>query len=117
MKTTKEKNKSVLPVSTKKDHQLEVDPNEKNSFPGYPLYPPSEDIYNRLKEESDLDPEDPSRKKELNETPGLRNEKDFDDDVSGRDLDIPGAELDDEAEDNGSEDEENNSYSTAGDND
>ncbi|MEO5907218.1 MAG: hypothetical protein ABIQ11_10855, partial [Saprospiraceae bacterium] len=31
---------------------------------GYPLYPPSEDIYSQFKEEQDIDPEDPSRLKE-----------------------------------------------------
>ena len=44
------------------------------------------------------------------------NEKDFDKDQTGEDLDIPGAELDDEQEEIGSEDEENNYYSIGGDN-
>ena len=42
-------------------------------------------------------------------------EKDFNDDLSGGDLDVPGSELDDEEEKIGSEDEENNSYSIGGD--
>ena len=44
------------------------------------------------------------------------NEKDFEDDLSGGDLDIPGAELDDSNEEIGEEDEENNYYSLGGDN-
>jgi hypothetical protein len=39
------------------------------------------------------------------------NKKDFDDDLSGGDLDVPGSELDDELENIRSEDEENNYYS------
>lgn len=39
------------------------------------------------------------------------NKKDFDDDLSGSDLDVPDSELDDELENIGSEDEENNYYS------
>ena len=44
------------------------------------------------------------------------NEKDFEDDLTGDDLDIPGAELDDSNEEIGEEDEENNYYSLGGDN-
>ena len=44
------------------------------------------------------------------------NEKNFEEDVSGGDLDIPGSELDDEQENSGNEDEENNHYSIGGDN-
>jgi len=114
MKAAKHKNKPASSRSTK-NHSQELKRNDDQDFPGYPLYPPSEDIYNRFKEESELDPEDPTREKVLNEKPGALNEKDFSDDVSGRDLDIPGAELDDQVEDIGSEDEENNSYSLGGD--
>ena len=92
------------------------DPNEV--FPGYPEYPPSEDIYRQGHKEADINPEDPTRNKIPVEadTSETFNEKDFDDDVSGSDLDIPGAELDDDLEDIGSEDEENNHYSIGGDN-
>lgn len=44
------------------------------------------------------------------------NEKDFEEDMSGDDLDVPGSELDDQQESIGSEDEENNYYSLGGDN-
>lgn len=84
---------------------------DKDNVPGYPLYPPSEDIYNQGQKESDLDPDDLTHKKAPNEKPDVPNEKGFEDDVTGEDLDVPGAELDDEMEDVGSEDEENNYYS------
>ncbi len=84
-------------------------------LPGYPLYPASEDIYGRLKEETDINPEDISKTKVPNEKAGTQNEKGFEDDKSGGDLDVPGSELDDEAEKNGNEDEENNLYSLGGD--
>ena len=83
---------------------------------GYPSYPPSEDIYNKEKEETDLDPENPSKKKTPNDAAGTPNEKDFNADKSGDDLDVPGSELDDAQERIGSEDEENNYYSLGGDN-
>ena len=90
---------------------------KKNTLPGYPIYPESEDIYSKSGEEKDIDPEDISKIKELNENDkdesGLK--KDSNDDFSGRDLDIPGSELDDKLEDIGSEDEENNYYSIGGD--
>jgi len=86
-----------------------------DQFPGYPQYPPSEDIYRQGHKEADINPEDTTKLKETEETEGL-NEKEFEDDMSGSDLDIPGAELDDALEDVGSEDEENNHYSIGGDN-
>ena len=51
---------------------------------------------------------------EINTT-GIINEKDFNQDKSGSDLDVPGSELDDEQEKIGNEDEENNYYSLGGD--
>lgn len=84
-------------------------------LPGYLNYPSKDDIFNKGKKEEDLDPEDPTRKKTPNEKPSALNEKDFDDDVTGSDLDIPGSELDDVQEQIGSEDEENNYYSIGGD--
>lgn len=92
--------------------------NEKESseFEGYPLYPPSEDIYSKGKKEMNLNPEDLSKNKSLNKADNSSNEKDFRDDMSGDDLDVPGSELDDQQESVGSEDEENNYYSLGGDN-
>ncbi len=90
--------------SNKKDGQPQPTGKEKEQFPGYPVYPASEDIYSTDKEEIDLDPEDPAKKKQSNETSLDKN------------LDVPGSELDDEQEDTGNEDEENNYYSLGGDN-
>lgn len=86
------------------------------SFPGYPLYPPSEDIYEHAKKEMSVNPENLSKRKAPNEKKGHLNDKDFEDDTSGNDLDVPGSELDDKQESVGSEDEENNYYSLGGDN-
>jgi len=86
---------------------------DENEFPEYPPYPRNEDIYYQFKEE-DIDP-DLNVKRNLNK-PGKKNEKDFEEDMTGEDLDIPGAELDDNQEEIGSEDEENNYYSLGGDN-
>jgi len=90
---------------------------DKNPM-GYPPYPNDEDIYKKYQEEKEIDPEDVSRIKDSIKRSkiGARNEKDFNDDFSGSDLDIPGSELDDEQEDIGNEDEENNYYSLGGDN-
>ena len=93
------------------------DDSEKgNDLPGYPTYPASEDIYNQDKQETEIDPEDISKKKPSHVDDGVFNEKNFNQDKSGSDLDIPGSELDDEQENIGSEDEENNGYSIGGDN-
>jgi len=81
---------------------------------GYPLYPVTDDIYNQSKEEVNIDPEDITKSKTPN-SKGSENEKDFEDDISGDDLDVPGSELDDADEMIGSEDEENNPYSLSGD--
>ena len=90
-----------------------IDENENLQFPGYPLYPPGDDIYYVNEKAGDIDPEDLSKSKRRNEVPETMNQKDFIDDMSGSDLDIPGAELDDQQEDIGTEDEENNYYSQA----
>ncbi len=91
---------------------------DKIEFPGYPVYPASEDIYNKSEEVDSINPENisPIREPGENDAAEANNEKDFDDDVSGGDLDIPGSELDDDQENIGSEDEENNYYSLGGDN-
>jgi hypothetical protein len=94
------------------EHGKKLDPE------GYPMYPESEDIYGKSHKESRINPEDPSQQKDPTDIikSGINNEKDFDDDVSGSDLDIPGSELDDDLEFIGSEDEENNYYSLGDDN-
>ncbi len=88
----------------------------KSSVEGYPIYPATEDIYNKFSKEEDLNPEDITKRKSPKEIAGTRNEKDFKEDMSGSDLDVPGSELDDQQEGLGSEDEENNYYSLGGDN-
>jgi hypothetical protein len=105
-------------VEYSKTHEAnqEKDTTKTSKLPGYPLYPPSEDIFNRGKVELGLNPDDLSKNKDPNLTEGSLNEKDFQDDVSGDDLDVPGSELDDQQESAGSEDEENNYYSLGGDN-
>ena len=88
---------------------------EMLKLPGYPHYPPLEDIYNQGEKAMVLNPENPSKTKSKNESESRSNEKDFKEEVSGNDLDVPGAELDDQQESVGSEDEENNYYSLGGD--
>jgi hypothetical protein len=99
--------------SPEKDENL-----EKDDIQGYPGYPPEEDIYGKYHKESTINPDDPSSPKLPSEkySAGTKNEKDFEDDLTGSDLDVPGSELDDELEIIGSEDEENNYYSLGGDN-
>ncbi len=93
-----------------------TDSQKEAEFPGYPLYPPSEDMYNQGIKEGDLNPEEPSKRKTQNEVDGTTNEKEFDEDMTGGDLDVPGSDLDDDRERTGNEDEENNYYSLGGDN-
>jgi hypothetical protein len=103
------KNKEVTSKNKSKDIS-------DKDFPDYPIYPPSEDIYNQNKQESEIDPEDTSKVKPSISNEGKSNIKDFNEDKSGDDLDIPGSELDGDVENIGSEDEENNGYSIGGDN-
>ena len=115
------KNSPITPKpsasAVEKDFQKKVDSTKSdNEFPGYPKYAPSEDIYNKFKEEDDIDPENIGSTKVPNEMSDTMNEKDFNDDLVGDDLDVPGSELDDMEEEIGSEDEENNYYSIGGDN-
>jgi len=101
--------------NTQQDANSAEQGKQDKSFPGYPHYPASEDIYSN-EQESAIDPEDLTKLKESAEETGPLNEKNFTEDISGGDLDIPGSELDDADELNGSEDEENNYYSLGGDN-
>ncbi|MEO6131293.1 MAG: hypothetical protein ABIQ02_05565 [Saprospiraceae bacterium] len=84
---------------------------------GYPLYPDSDDIYSKFKEEQEIDPENPGQRKDPNADFDVIAEEDeeLEDDIMGDDLDVPGSELDDDEEDAGNEDEENNYYSIGGD--
>lgn len=98
------------------NHYRTEDIEPKNNLTDNFSYPPSEDIYQNSKEETEINPEDISKIKESNSAAEELNEKSFKEDMSGDDLDIPGAELDDKQEKIGSEDEENNYYSIGGDN-
>jgi hypothetical protein len=88
----------------------------KEEFPGYPHYSQNEDIYQADKEETEIDPENPAKRKPQTDEGDLVPELDFNEEIMGADLDVPGSELDDKQEDIGSEDEENNFYSLGGDN-
>lgn len=74
-------------------------------------YPAKDDIYNRQKKADDINPDDNSIITEGNIEDGVKNEKSYDTELMGDDLDVPGSELDDREEGNGNEDEENNYYS------
>ena len=102
-------------ADTHKDSQTKIE-QQQLAHSTLPQYPPSEDIFNKSKNETDLNPEDLSKRKAPNLKDETRNEIGFKEDITGDDLDIPGSELDDEQESKGSEDEENNYYSIGGDN-
>jgi hypothetical protein len=107
----KEKDKNSTPSARQSGKET------KNNSKGYPLYPESEDIYNKDQDDRDLDPEDISKSKEFTDAEEVLeiDEKDDIADESNSDLDVPGSELDDDQEKVGSEDEENNYYSIGGD--
>ncbi|PZX92108.1 hypothetical protein DOS84_17570 [Flavobacterium aquariorum] len=99
------------------NNSLKQKKEDKNQLPDSLLYPPEEDIYRKFHKESEIDPEDISKKKvpvEINNISEL-NQKEFDEDMSGGDLDIPGLEFDDEQLSTTDEDEENSHYSIGGD--
>ncbi|HLO91364.1 MAG TPA: hypothetical protein VK172_09385 [Lentimicrobium sp.] len=76
-------------------------------LPGYPSNSPSEDVFNRMDREEDVDPDNPYE--EI--SPAERGTDEFTKDLTLGDLDVPGSELDDDMEIIGNEDEENNYYS------
>lgn len=71
-------------------------------------YDANEDIYNQEERLEDIDPQDISGERIINND---NHEWKQNSDKLGNDLDIPGSELDDQQEEIGSEDEENNYYS------
>jgi hypothetical protein len=93
---------------------LQEGKDESVPMPGYPLYPASEDIYNKYVKGEGTDVPDIDQMDNMQETESDR--KDNAGQLAGEELDIPGSELDDLQEDIGSEDEENNYYSIGGDN-
>jgi len=113
-----QKGQSQMKKVLNTNHPGQMPDNDVNdNLQEYPLYPESEDIYNRFKKEKNMDPEDISKVKKSDKSDNARtnNEKESNDDASGSNLDIPGSELDDEQENIGNEDEENNYYSIGGD--
>jgi hypothetical protein len=80
-----------------------------------PVYPASEDIYNKGEQLENADPEDPSKNKVPATDENMDDPADLTEDQPGDELDVPGAELDDNDENIGNEDEENNYYSIGGD--
>lgn len=82
-----------------KDNDRPNDAQSKDT-PGYPIYPPEEDIYSKERKAKNIDPTD---------ILGEENQS------LSSDLDVPGADLDDKQEAIGAEDEENNYYSLGGD--
>lgn len=104
-------------TSTTKTSSRRKNPRKKDNLNGYPPYPAEEDIYGKYQKDKNVNPEDPALKTQTvsKYKTGIYNEMDFDENVSGSDLDVPGSEIDDELEIIGNEDEENNYYSLGGD--
>ncbi|KAF2326256.1 hypothetical protein [Flavobacterium daemonense] len=71
-------------------------------------YPSNEDIFNQEDQLEDIDPDEISNEKTIDEN---NHEWKQNSDKLGDDLDVPGSELDDDQEEIGAEDEENNFYS------
>lgn len=99
-----------------------IEKEEINSYPGYPLYPASDDIYTKFRKDELIDPEEALEMQDSMDKAKVhtRNEQDFEEDMPerhlvGDGLDVPGSELDNQQENIGSEDEENNYYSLGGD--
>lgn len=110
-----EKAKNKVPASKPDSKTLQkVIEQKRDAFPSYPFYSSKEDIYLRDKEE-DFNPEELSKMKVSSLDTGEPEDLDFNEDISGSDLDVPGSELDDDLEEIGSEDEENNYYSLGSD--
>ena len=86
------------------------DSNFQNSFPGYPIYAASEDIYSMYKNENELYPEDIYRIKEANYIYGANTENDLNNQAFDLDLNLPGSEFNSIPDYIVSEGEENNYY-------
>ncbi|MTH17343.1 hypothetical protein [Flavobacterium sp. LC2016-01] len=71
-------------------------------------YPSSEDIFNQEDQLEDIDLDEISNEKTIDQNNHKWKQNS---DKLGEDLDVPGSELDDDQEEIGSEDEENNFYS------
>lgn len=85
---------------------------DKKAKPEDLSYPPSEDIYERFEEETEIDPEDPGRTKIPVWPVKGKNISNLEDDLTGEDLDIPEYAV----EYDGPEEEENAHFDTGDDN-
>lgn len=103
-------------AGAKRGHQNEAEEDVNNTYPDYPVYPPSEDIYSNYSREEEVDIEQPFNVKSTIDKLKSSTHEYTEDNLTGDSLDIPGSELDDYEEFIGSEDEENNYYSLGGDN-
>lgn len=80
-------------------------------YPEIKPYPAKDDVFNQDEIDREIDPDDTRRHKSRNEDPDELNEKSFEEDMTGEDLDVPGNVKDEHSQGNGEEDEENNYYS------
>jgi hypothetical protein len=101
-------------MKAKKPQDKQDKTNQNEDLPGYPSYPPEEDIFNN-EEEADLNPDDLKTPKNETYYPDTSETLEIDSIETGDDLDVPGSEQDDSQEAIGSEDEENNYWSLGGD--
>lgn len=116
MSEEKEKDSEKLKKATEESNSEETKNQKGNKeYPGYPLYPKSEDIYSQSIE-LDLNAGEPNISQNEVDNLGERNELDFSEDMTGEDLDVPGSQDDEALPNFGKEDEENNYYSLGGDN-
>jgi len=114
MNEEQEKDTEKLTPASKESNSEETK-NEEQEYPGYPIYPKSQDIYNQSTE-LNLNADDLSINNIEVDDLGKRNELDFCEDMTGEDLDVPGSKDDVAIANFGKEDEENNYYSLGGDN-
>ena len=115
MKKDKKNDKRPSPDSGEKNIQKQFAiGKEENTFPDYPNYAGSDDIYNTDKEE-ELNPKETSRIKKTYKRSGKKNEDKIIENATGNDLDVPGSERQEMEENEGSKDLENNFFSLGGD--
>lgn len=113
-KTKKQQPHAKKSETTPAHKSAKSNPKGDKKYASLEPYPASEDVYSQDEIDSSVDPDDPTRRKARNEAPDAPNEKDFQDDMTGEDLDIPGNGEDEHSRANGDEDEENNYYSLGG---
>ncbi|MGA7721354.1 MAG: hypothetical protein WCA84_09260 [Ignavibacteriaceae bacterium] len=114
MKKDKKNYKRPAPESGEKNIQKRIAIGfEENTFPDYPNYAGSDDIYYHDKEE-DLNPEETYKIKKSYKRAGKKNVKKIIEDATDDYPDVRGNELDEMLENERFEDEKNNFYSLGG---